>query len=147
MTAHRLIDLLLGHRSPRLGAGSRIEVAPPSPAAQAESAWVSLWHWLRQGADDAGPVNRLQRARRDFNHALQDLHGDAVRDLRVRATHAGSLRELWHLRAELYQLIAFHLNQAEAERRLERVNRHFPARAKVPHVSTSDLDVHQSIPF
>ena len=38
-------------------------------------------------------------------------------------------RELWHLRADVYRLVAVHHNQAEAEARLNRLNRHFPTRA------------------
>ena len=44
-----------------------------------------------------------------------------------RITH--SLRDLWHLRAELYHVLALNRDQREAEQRLTQLNRHFPTRA------------------
>jgi hypothetical protein len=42
---------------------------------------------------------------------------------------ARSLRELWHLRSEVYRLVALQTSQSEAERRLADLNHHFPTRA------------------
>lgn len=135
MSSSRLIQRLLRRRrrgaTPSTLSPSRIEVRPPALWGQAEPIWLALWHWLRE--DPAAPVPRLRTlelARADFSAALQDLntHPDAA-DLAQRAGHARSLRELWHLRAELYGVIARHLNQAEADRRLACVNRHFPVDA------------------
>ena len=39
------------------------------------------------------------------------------------------LRELWHLRSELFRQVALQHSQFEAEQRLSRLNRHFPTRA------------------
>ena len=47
----------------------------------------------------------------------------------AQAHDARSLRELWHLRAEVYNAVAIQFNQYEAEQRLSRLNRHFPTRA------------------
>lgn len=105
----------------------------------------SIWPVLRQRPGPSSrPASPLERARRDFCAAMRDLHGDAVQDLRLRAGYSPSLRELWHLRSELYQLIAFHLDQAEADRRLAQVNRHFPARA-MGHATTSEHHAHSSL--
>lgn len=113
----------------------RTSVAPPSRWADSDlSFWSAIWQWIWTGQVElcsppaATPV--LQMARDDFCAVLADLHGDSVADLRERARFAQSLRELWHLRAELYSLISYHLDQASAEERLARVNRHFPAQAK-----------------
>ncbi|HSI61013.1 MAG TPA: hypothetical protein VLA16_25875 [Ideonella sp.] len=129
MPSSKLIRRLLG-RSPARGApyrASRIEVRPPAVWGQAESVWVSLWDWLRQsdGASER-PLRILDEARSDFCAALKDLDGAPASDLLRRGEHARSLRELWHLRAELYSLVARHLNQAEADRRVGLLNRHFP---------------------
>ena len=45
-----------------------------------------------------------------------------------RIHQARSLRDLWHLRADVFRLIAIHHNQQEAEARLLALNRHFPTR-------------------
>ena len=42
---------------------------------------------------------------------------------------AKSMRELWHLRAEVFALVSLELSQLEADRRLAALNRHFPTRA------------------
>ena len=36
---------------------------------------------------------------------------------------------MWHLRSSLYGEVSMTLSQGEAERRLARLNRHFPTRA------------------
>jgi hypothetical protein len=38
------------------------------------------------------------------------------------------LRELWHLRADVFRVIAIHRGQGEADRRLDALNRHFPVK-------------------
>jgi hypothetical protein len=55
-----------------------------------------------------------------------------VQRLQDRIERARSLRELWHLRPELYGTVARILTQADAERRLATLNRHFPVRAARP---------------
>ena len=49
--------------------------------------------------------------------------------MRWRVQEARSLRELWHVRADLYRVIAVAHSQREAEERLLLLNRHFPTRA------------------
>jgi hypothetical protein len=60
-------------------------------------------------------------------------------DLVRRAQHARSLRELWHLRSELYTLIARGSSQHEADARLARVNQHFPTRAQRSVISAVEM--------
>ena len=66
----------------------------------------------------------------DFGNALADLTTEDACDLRRRGQSARSLRELWHLRADLYSMVARYRSQGEADRRLQLVNRHFPTSTK-----------------
>lgn len=106
---------------------SRSWVRPPAVWGQAEPVWKALWSWLRAGeGPDERRVSALDHARHDFAAALADLEDDNACDLRRRGQSARSLRELWHLRADLYSMVARHRSQPEADRRLQLVNRHFP---------------------
>ncbi|MFO1339165.1 MAG: hypothetical protein U1F53_13235 [Burkholderiaceae bacterium] len=119
---------------------SRSAVHPPAVWGQAEPVWRTLWNWLRAGdAPEQRRLSALEQARRDFTLALADLDSDSAVDLRRRGQSARSLRELWHLRADLYSLVARHLSQAEANRRLAIVNRHFPSSTK-PANSRPSID-------
>jgi hypothetical protein len=131
MSSSRLIQRLLRRRRPAPGpASSRIDIQPPALWGQAEPVWSSLWSWLRQGqAPSPAPGRVLEHARIDFCNALRGVRCEDALDLLRRAQHARSLRELWHLRAELYSIVARHANQVEADKRLAQVNRHFPIRA------------------
>ena len=82
--------------------------------------------WL---PEPARPVNRLALAKREFQDSLSDVPGDPAMNLMDRIERARSLREMWHLRSSLYGEVAVALDQGEAERRLARLNRHFPTRA------------------
>lgn len=77
----------------------------------------------------ARPVNRLLLVRDEFLDTLADLSGPPVERLLGSIERARSLRELWHLRSSVYGQVAVALSQAEAERRLASLNRHFPTRA------------------
>jgi hypothetical protein len=79
--------------------------------------------WWRRTADQGGAA--LPRARRDFADSLADLPAPAVQALRCLLEHAGSLRELWYLRPEVFRNVAVHRSELEARRRLARLNRHF----------------------
>ena len=109
----------------------RFEVQPPSLRQAPESLWLRLWFWLAAPApaNASPPVSRLPAIREDFLAAMADMGGDETAALRQRVARSHSLRELWHLRAEVYRLVAVHHSQAEAEHRLANLNRHFPTRA------------------
>jgi hypothetical protein len=111
--------------------GWRAEVCPPSLRQAPGSAWSRLWFWLlAPGPLQASPsMNRLPPVRQDFIDSLDDIRTEQASTLCTRIDHARSLRELWHLRAELYNVVALNHSQHEAERRLARLNRHFPTRA------------------
>jgi hypothetical protein len=69
-------------------------------------------------------------ARNEFLAMLADLQGSGeIPLLRERIRRAASLRELWHLRADVFSAVALQRNQSEAEDRLGWLNRWFPTRA------------------
>jgi hypothetical protein len=106
---------------------SRTAIRPPATWGQADPVWKALWNWLRDSNEpELRRTTALAEARRDFGEGLADVIADDADDLRRRGLSARSLRELWHLRAELYSVVARHRSQAEADRRLALVNRHFP---------------------
>jgi hypothetical protein len=110
---------------------SQLGTCPPSLRQAPASFWRRLWFWLAAPAphEAAPPVGRLGLVRDDFLCALLDIDDEAASALRRRIELARSLRELWHLRAEVYRLVGVAHSQAEAEDRLATLNRHFPARA------------------
>jgi hypothetical protein len=119
-------------RSTLLGnSGLRVECAPPSLQHLPGGLWQRLMFWLLAPApgDASPPLNRLPAVRTDFLAALADVPGDEAEDTRWALQHARSLRELWHLRTDVFRLVAVATSQAEAEQRLLLLNRHFPTRA------------------
>ena len=79
------------------------------------------------GAADRSSI--LAAAREDFFAAVADLQLPAAGMLLDRIEFAKSMRELWHLRAEVFALVSLEISQTEADRRLATLNRHFPTRA------------------
>jgi hypothetical protein len=72
----------------------------------------------------------VDAARRDFAAALADVDSDAAADALDRIAATRSLHELWHVRAEVFSGVAHKHDQAEAARRLRRLDRHFPSRSR-----------------
>jgi hypothetical protein len=124
---HRLL------RKPAAPTTLRMNVCPPDICPARETLWQSTLRWLVGNNVEVVPSLRtpLERARSEFVSAMNGLldSGDDG-DLLRRAQHARSLRELWHLRSELYTMIARRVSQAEADLRLARVNQYFPTRAQ-----------------
>ena len=111
--------------------GWHTEVCPPSLRQAPSSAWNRLWFWLlAPGPLQCSPaLNRLPPVRQHFQDSVADIPSEAAQTLCRRVGQAHTLRELWHLRAELYSVVALHHSQHEAERRVAELNRHFPTRA------------------
>jgi len=123
---------------PSLAASTgHVAVCPP------ETVYVttpSSLDWLKRLAKPRGadPAQRLRAIRVEFAEALGDIPTQHASFLQHRVRCARSLRELWHLRSEMYSLIAVHHNQEEAERRLAPLNRFFPTRS--PRSGFAPLD-------
>jgi hypothetical protein len=110
---------------------TRRDVCPPSLVPQA--AGSGMRRWLRRlGAFDttaADPLKRVLAVREEFALALEGIDSQHAQFLQHRIRHQRSLRELWHLRAEMFVLIAQAFTEHEAERRMAPLARHFPLRA------------------
>jgi hypothetical protein len=125
---------MLSRRGPRstLSDASRLRApAGPPPLRQAPAhGWQRLMFWLLAPApgEAAPPVNRLPAVRQDFLACLADVSGETAGTLRERIAAAHSLRELWHLRAEVYRVVALAHSQALAGERVDALSRHFPTR-------------------
>jgi hypothetical protein len=123
----------------------RVEVCPPSLLHGRALAVVGWRDWLGTSWSTSasppqgwarGPADRrrggdlrLGPVRDEFLEALHDLRSREAALLRHRVGIARSLRELWHLRPEVFKLLALGYSQAEAQRRLDSLNRHFPTRS------------------
>lgn len=134
-----LLNRLL-QRKPAPPTTLRMNVCPPDVCPQSESLWSATLRWLVGGDTEAVPALRtpLEKARSEFVAALSGLTDADPHCLLKRAQHARSLRELWHLRSELYTLIARRISQFEADARLARVNQHFPTRAQRTSTPSSE---------
>ena len=110
---------------------SRIEVCPPSLRHVPDSFGERVKFWLLAPSplDAAPPASRLPGIRDDFSACLADVPGPTAGPLLRRIAQAHSLRDLWHLRSEVHQVVALHHSQSKAEERLAQLNRHFPTRA------------------
>jgi len=128
-------------RSSTLSAPSafRVEVRPPSLRHAPESLWQRVIFWLLAPApqDAAPPLNRLPLVRAEFLATLTDVASLEVQALRERIESAHSLRDLWHLRSEVFSTLGVALSQTQAEERLAKLNRHFPTRAPRTQFSPS----------
>jgi hypothetical protein len=110
----------------------RVEVQPPSlRCAPSGGLWQRLLFWLMAPAPHhaSPPLNRLPNVRIEFLATLTDIDSDDADTLRRRINDARSLRELWHLRAEVFRLVGTWHSQHQAQERVSLLNRHFPTRA------------------
>jgi len=132
-----------GRRSTLLPTTStlRAECRPPSLCHAPDSAWQRFMFWLLAPApqEAAPPINRLPGVKVDFLACLNDVVNVPTSTLRTSIEAACSLRELWHLRAEVYNCVGRAHSEVEAERRLQRLNRHFPTRAPRPGAPSTDF--------
>jgi hypothetical protein len=132
-------SLHAGPRLPRLQRRStlaapsafRVEVQPPSLCHAPASGWQRLMFWLLAPApqDASPPLNRLPGVRSEFLGTLADIHSESADALRWRIQNARSLRDLWHLRSEVYSVVGVALSESQAEQRVTLLNRHFPTKA------------------
>jgi hypothetical protein len=127
-----LIALLhrIARRPAALDAASTLRGAVCPPGVFADSAARGWRRWLARAPLDTGAIaaDHLAGVKGEFCALLDDVVTRDSYFLMVKVGSARSLRELWHLRCELYSAIACHHSQGEAERRLGSLNRHFPLR-------------------
>lgn len=120
-------------------ASTRLQVCPPRPRTLRQPWPLRLLQRLHLPVPALVLMDkRTASARSDFYDALADITGADAQLLTRRLERTRSLRELWHLRAVLYNLVATQRDQAEAERRLLVLNRHFPTRS--PRSGFAPLD-------
>lgn len=134
MNTLRLIPLLRPRSTLSSPSAFRVEVRPPSLRHAPSSLGQRLLFWLLAPApqEASPPINRLPTVKADFTAALADTSDHASAALRMAISDARSLRELWHLRASVYNAVGCAHSEFEAERRLQRLNKHFPTRAPRP---------------
>jgi hypothetical protein len=110
---------------------SRIEVRPPSLRHAPVPLLQRLLFWLIAPApqEASPPLNRLPGVQHEFRLAITDIDCEAADLLLHRISRARSLRELWHMRLDVYNLVATHSSEFEATQRVAQLNRHFPQRA------------------
>lgn len=140
MTPLRLIPLWRPRSTLSTPSAFRVEVRPPSLRHAPASLGQRLLFWLLAPApqDAAPPINRLPAVKNDFLACLSDVGTVPTQNLQASISGARSLRELWHLRAEVYNCVGRAHSECEAERRLLRLNRHFPTRAPRPGAPLPD---------
>lgn len=89
------------------------------------------------GGSDCHPGSATRRddepvvtaAKQDFIEVLADIRTQQAGDLVRRVRLARSLRELWFMRTEVFNLVAHHRDQAEASHRMAGLGAHFPPAA------------------
>lgn len=122
----------IARRLPSLpaAAGARMAVCPPL-FLDTQPAWkYSVSRWLGGPARrESERFGRLAQVKHEFCLAVSEIQSAPAASLLECIARSRSLLELWHLRTELYRLVALHHSQHEAERRLARLNRHYPTRS------------------
>lgn len=117
------------------GGPRRNELAPPTLFSRSRPAWkqwlMGFWHWLWDLDEVPRPASTtgLARIKAEFNSAIWDLQSSRATLVRGQVEQARSLRELWHLRAEVFKVISVHRGQMEAQTRVDVLDSHFPVRS------------------
>jgi len=114
----------------------RSQVTPPSQFVTAAPLWkrwaAGFWNWLWDNDESPrqlAPVTGLRAIKTEFVASLWDLQSLRANQVRDQIETARSLRELWHLRADVFKVISTHRGQIEAQLRLDALDSHFPVRA------------------
>ncbi|MEO6409802.1 MAG: hypothetical protein ABIO45_13765 [Burkholderiaceae bacterium] len=76
------------------------------------------------------PTDRAAaKARTTFLAGVADIPGPRSIELQRRIRAAAGLRDLWHLRSDIFALVSHALDQSSAQSRLATLNKHFPTRS------------------
>lgn len=117
-------------------ASRRASVTPPSQFAPPQPLWKlwarGFWNWLWDNDESPRPLasaNGLRAIKTEFVASLWDLQSLRANQVRDQIETARSLREMWHLRADVFKVISTHRGQIEAQLRLDALDSHFPVRA------------------
>lgn len=111
-------------------------IDPPSLFTRSTPSWQRRMRSLlarlfgRSSSLSVQPLVYLRHVRSDFEDMLDDMDSPSTDQLREHIAKARSLRELWHLRLNVFDLVSLHHGQATALERLKRLNQHFPARVQ-----------------
>lgn len=127
----------------------RAEVVPPSLFSRSRPLWaawaVGFWYWLWDMDDSSprtpAPTAGLRKIKVEFNSALWDMQSMRANQIRSMIEQARSLRELWHLRADVFRVVSVHRGQIEAQQRLDALDSHFPVRSSARSDSTRNSKV------
>ncbi|MFT3856971.1 MAG: hypothetical protein QM742_05540 [Aquabacterium sp.] len=94
-----------------------------------------FWGWLWEVDESPAhaPMAGLRKVKTEFCSALWDLQSMRANQVRDMIERARSLRELWHLRSDVFRVIAVHRGQMEAQQRLDGLDSHFPVRSSSRH--------------
>lgn len=116
----------------------REQICPPELFIRSRPAWQRWLSrcWARLTPATGAPLPwrpmaGIHAAREAFFLAASDLRGEAAEDLRERIGRARSLRDLWHLRLDLFNLLSCASGQAAAEEQMQALNAWFPRRVVV----------------
>ena len=107
-------------------AGALLEKAKKLSLSEREASHVAVIEKVIAGEWTAA-ARLMDRHNASYPHDLLALQAGHVIDFYN--CNARSLRELWHLRSELFSLVSVHRGQHDAQARLNALNRHFPIRA------------------
>jgi hypothetical protein len=88
-----------------------------------------LASWPSQADGATARPRDLDLACAQFVESVADVGRVQARQLQLKARLARSIQDLWHLRPQVFHLVAQTHTEAEAWRRLAVLNRHFPTRA------------------
>lgn len=109
-----------------------LQTAWPAHAGSANS---TQSHWPKELSMTAQSSTPLSLVRLEFVDSLRDIRTQQAGDLLGRIRIARSMRDLWHLRTEIYNLVSCQHDETEATYRLNRLNRFFPQRVRRPGAS------------
>jgi len=117
-------------------ASRRASVTPPAQFGAAQPLWKAwlqgAWNWLWDHDESPRPqasANNLRAIKTEFVASLWDLQSLRANQVRDQIETSRSLRELWHLRADVFKVISTHRGQIEAQLRLDALDSHFPVKS------------------
>jgi hypothetical protein len=125
------LALPLAARLARTARRAKLRIAPQDVATQTPADQLPTVPWTAEPDSAAARSRReMLRIADDFDTVLDELPPHAkVDDLRARLRLCATPHELWHLRPDLFNLVAHLRSQVEAQRSLLQLDRHFPSRS------------------